>query len=83
MCVRAGCWCTNLNVNQRLQNLRFRSNLDRDKWNRVARQPAEIVEALEARDGPRLAAILRGHVEHKGQAVLDRLRRGEPSGSPA
>lgn len=67
-------------LNQRIQNLRFRSNFDRDKWNRAARQHAEIVEALEARDGPRLAAILRGHLEHKGQAVLDGLRRGEPPG---
>ena len=69
-------------LNRRIQNLRFRSNLDRDKWNRAARQHAEIVEALEARDGPRLAAILRGHLEHKGQAVLDGLRRGDPPGRP-
>ncbi len=64
-------------LNQRIQNLRFRSNFDGDKWNRAARQHADIVAALEARDGPRLAAILRKHLEHKGEAVLDGLRRGE------
>ena len=64
-------------LNQRIQNLRFRSNFDNDKWNRAAREHASIVEALEARDGPRLAAMLRGHLEHKGEAVLDNLRRGK------
>jgi len=67
-------------LNQRIQNLRFRSNFDRDKWNRAAREHALIVDALEARDGLRLAALLRNHLEHKGQAVLDGLRRGEPQG---
>lgn len=67
-------------LNQRIQNLRFRSNFDRDKWNRAARQHADIVEALEARDGPWVAAILRNHLAHKGKAVLDGLRRSEPQG---
>ncbi len=67
-------------LNQRIQNLRFRSNFDGEKWNRAARQHADMVEALEARDGPRLAEILRNHLERKGEAVLDGLRRGEPRG---
>ncbi len=57
-------------LNQRIQNLRFRSNLDPDKWDRAARQHAEIVEALEARDGPRLAGLLRMHLRHKAEVVL-------------
>jgi DNA-binding GntR family transcriptional regulator len=67
-------------LNQRIQNLRFRSNFDGEKWNRAARQHADMVEALEARDGPRLAEILRNHLERKGEAVIDGLRRGEPRG---
>jgi DNA-binding GntR family transcriptional regulator len=59
--------------NLRIQNLRFRSNFDRDKWNRAAREHADMVEALEARDGARLAAILRSHLHQKGEAVLDGL----------
>jgi DNA-binding GntR family transcriptional regulator len=58
-------------LNLRIQNLRFRSNFDRDKWNRAAREHAQMVEALEARDGARLAAILRDHLHRKGEAVLD------------
>jgi DNA-binding GntR family transcriptional regulator len=57
-------------LNLRIQNLRFRSNFDRDKWNRAAREHAHMVEALEARDGARLAAILRTHLYQKGEAVL-------------
>jgi DNA-binding GntR family transcriptional regulator len=34
----------------------------------------EMVDALEARDGARLATILRTHLRLKGEAVLDSLR---------
>ena len=60
-------------LNLRIQSLRFRSNFDRDKWSRAAREHAEMVEALEARDGARLAKILRTHLHQKGEAVLDAL----------
>ncbi|HEY1327198.1 MAG TPA: GntR family transcriptional regulator [Casimicrobiaceae bacterium] len=65
-------------LNLRIQNLRFRSNFDREKWSRAAREHAQMVEALEARDGARLAAILRTHLYKKGEAVLAGLmeRRG-------
>jgi DNA-binding GntR family transcriptional regulator len=58
-------------VNAPLQNMRFRSNFDQEKWNRAARDHADMVEALEARDGVRLAAILRAHIADKGHVVLE------------
>lgn len=61
-------------LNLRIQNLRFRSNFDHDKWSKAAREHSEMVEALEARDGARLATILRTHLKHKGEAVLSELR---------
>ncbi len=67
-------------LNLRIQNLRFRSNFDRDKWNHAAREHAAMVEALEARDGARLAALLREHLRRKGDAVIDALRA---AGAPA
>jgi DNA-binding GntR family transcriptional regulator len=70
-------------LNQRVQNLRFRSNLDHDKWDRAARQHADMVTALEARDGARLGAILRVHLEHKAEAVLAALRDARPEGGKA
>jgi len=60
-------------LNLRIQNLRFRSNFDQAKWDRAAREHAEMVELLAARDGPRLAAILRGHLKQKGDTVLEGL----------
>jgi len=61
-------------INRRIQNLRFRSNFDQEKWNRAARDHAMMVEALEARDGARLAAILRAHLIQKGETVLEAMR---------
>jgi DNA-binding GntR family transcriptional regulator len=62
------------NLNQRIENLRFRSNFDQLKWDKAAREHADMVEALEARDGVRLGAILRHHLQEKCQAVLDGRR---------
>ena len=69
-------------LNLRLQNLRFRSNFDLEKWNSAAREHATMVEALEARDGTRLAAILRAHLTRKGESVLDALRSGTSTATP-
>ena len=66
-------------LNLRIQNLRFRSNFDRDKWNKAAREHSEMVDALEAHDGARLAAILRAHLLQKCDAVLDAIRSVAPS----
>ncbi|HEY5365939.1 MAG TPA: GntR family transcriptional regulator [Casimicrobiaceae bacterium] len=62
-------------LNRRIQNLRFRSNFDTDKWARAARDHTRMVEALEARDGAGLAAILRAHLLQKGDTVLEALRQ--------
>jgi len=61
-------------LNLRIQNLRFRSNFDEDKWAKAAREHERIVSLLEARDGPALAALLRDHLRAKGEAVLDAMR---------
>ena len=62
------------NLNQRVENLRFRSNFDEHKWDKAAREHAEMVEALEARDGSRLVAILKRHMQEKCAAVLEGRR---------
>lgn len=62
-------------LNLRIQNLRFRSNFDEDKWAKAAGEHERMVAALEARDGAALAALLRGHLRAKGEAVLDGIRR--------
>jgi DNA-binding GntR family transcriptional regulator len=70
-------------LNQRIQNLRFRSNFDQAKWDSAAREHADMVDALAARDPARLAGIMRTHLKHKGEAVLEgmRLSRIAPDGA--
>lgn len=62
------------NINLRLQNLRFRSNLNQEKWDKAMREHLDMVDALASRDGPRLAQIMREHLRRKGEAVLESLR---------
>jgi DNA-binding GntR family transcriptional regulator len=66
-------------LNLRIQNLRFRLNFDYGQWDTAARQHAEMVDALAARDSARMATILRQHLKHKGEAVLEALNLSHPS----
>jgi DNA-binding GntR family transcriptional regulator len=61
-------------INLRLQNLRFRSNLNHDKWDKAMQEHSDMVDALAARDGARLADIMRGHLQRKAEAVLETLK---------
>lgn len=69
-----------LSVNRRLLALRFKSNFREDKWDRAVKEHEEMIVALEARDGKRLATILRQHLFDKRDSVLLTLRE---SGNPA
>lgn len=57
-------------VNSRLHALRFRSNFDRARWDIAVRDHAAMIDALGARDGTRLGAVLKAHVLAKCAAVL-------------
>lgn len=59
-----------LSVNRRLAALRFKSNFQEAKWDRAVHEHGEMIVALEARDGTRLAAILRQHLLDKRDSVL-------------
>jgi DNA-binding GntR family transcriptional regulator len=60
-------------LNARLQALRFRSNLNREKWDAAVAEHAAMIEALDAGDGARLSAVMRGHLDHKRATVLAQL----------
>ena len=64
---------THTRLNARLQALRFRSNLNRDKWDAAVAEHGAMVEALAARDGARLGAVLRTHLAQKAVTVLAQL----------
>jgi len=65
------------NVNARLQALRFRSNLDERKWQHAVAEHEQMLGLLARRDAPGLRALLVRHLEHKRDAVLELMRRGE------
>lgn len=62
-------------LNTRLHSLRFRSNLNRAKWDQAVAEHRDMIEALAARDGVRLRDILVGHLKTKLQAVLETMER--------
>ncbi|WP_207005003.1 GntR family transcriptional regulator [Trinickia mobilis] len=65
-------------VNRRLQALRFRSNFQTQKWDSAVHDHDEMLKALDARDGKRLAEILRQHLLDKRDAILQPGQGNEP-----
>ena len=63
-------------INARVQSLRFRTNQDEAKWKRAVKEHEQMIEALDARDAPRLRDILVAHVLHKRDSVLALMRSG-------
>ncbi len=64
-------------VNARVQSLRFRTNQNEAKWARAVQEHGQMLEALDARDGPALRAVLHAHLQHKREAVLELMRTGQ------
>ena len=64
---------TSHKLNLRIQNLRFRSNLDAHKWDNAVEEHRAMVRLLRLRDGAALAALMRQHLRHKAEAVLAML----------
>lgn len=58
-------------LNTRIQNLRFRSNFNRDKWDQAVREHEQMLAALAARDGVALRSLLETHLRNKCTAVLE------------
>ncbi|QOL48640.1 GntR family transcriptional regulator [Massilia litorea] len=68
---------TYLHLNARIQNLRFRSNFNQDKWDAAMKEHGIMLDALERRDGPALRAILEHHLQSKRFTVVSDLRAYE------
>lgn len=62
-------------LNVRLHALRFRSNLNRDKWDRAVAEHRSMLAALAARDGAALRDLLVRHLQAKLQVVLETMNR--------
>jgi DNA-binding GntR family transcriptional regulator len=64
---------TYVSLNRRLKALRFRSNFNVAKWDHAIQEHEEMLKALDARDGQRLAAVLRAHLISKLDAVIEQV----------
>ena len=73
---------TYVSLNRRLKAFRFRSNFNVPKWDRAVQEHEEMIKALEARDGARLAAIMRAHLLQKRNIVLSEMISSD-AGNPA
>jgi DNA-binding GntR family transcriptional regulator len=62
-------------LNMRLHALRFRSNLNRAKWDQAVAEHRDMLAALAARDGTRLRDLLVRHLNAKRQAVLETMEQ--------
>jgi DNA-binding GntR family transcriptional regulator len=69
---------TYVTLNRRVQALRFRSNFDRQNWDRAMSDHTAMIVALESRNAEGLAGLLRAHLTHKRDAVLRDLATVEP-----
>lgn len=63
-------------VNARVQSMRFRTNQNESKWQRAMAEHTQMLAALDARDGAALRALLKQHLEHKRDTVLELMRAG-------
>lgn len=53
------------NLSQRVKRIRYSVEMGEDNWAQAVADHEAMLEALEARDGPKLGAILRKHLRHK------------------
>lgn len=65
---------TYLQVNARLQALRFRSNQDGEKWGAAVKEHEQMIDALAAKDASAMRAVLMSHLVNKRDVVIEQLR---------
>lgn len=60
-------------VNQRLQSLRYKSNLKREKWDVAMHEHLEMMDAVEQRDARRMMDLMYVHMQRKRESALEGL----------
>ncbi|GMG81735.1 GntR family transcriptional regulator [Paralimibaculum aggregatum] len=61
-------------LDAKLRRARCLANLSPERWAEAVEEHALILDALAARDGARLAAVLRRHLANKGAALTRQFR---------
>jgi DNA-binding GntR family transcriptional regulator len=60
-------------LNLRLRRARYSANISQPRWDRAMQEHDQIIEALEARNGKRLRALLEEHIGNKCDVVIAAL----------
>lgn len=60
-------------LNLRLRRARYSANMSQSRWDRAMQEHDQIIEALEARNGKRLRALLEDHISNKCNVVIAAL----------
>lgn len=66
-----------MSLTARIRMARYQANLSRERWNDAMAEHEEILQALAARDGQRLAMVLRKHLAATCEAVKGVIRSAE------
>lgn len=59
----------------RLRQARFVANMSDQRWAQAVEEHERMIDALAARDGKKLATILRNHLENKFETVKEALQQ--------
>lgn len=60
-------------LNLRLRRARYFANVSQSRWDRAMQEHDQIIDALEARNGKRLRALLEEHIRNKCNVVIAAL----------
>ena len=61
------------NLSGRIRRARYAANMASGRWDQAVAEHEEMLAALEARDGARLAEILKRHLRNKCETVKESL----------
>jgi DNA-binding GntR family transcriptional regulator len=61
-------------LNARIRRIRFDSPMTEEIWSRAMAEHEGMMNALQRRDSAAIAAILKTHLKHKSQAILEAMR---------
>ena len=65
----------------RIRRARYISSITSQRWKQAMAEHEDMLAALEARDGKRLALVLRDHLQNKCEAVKEAIRREGGAGA--
>ena len=65
---------THASLSKRMRSLRYSGNSSPGNWAAALAERDALIDALEARDGPCLARLMRGHIENTWPRIRHVLR---------